>query len=269
MSQIPPEIEALIWSIAESRDPQAIAEFENRFPEHRLELLKRVNAVQSLRQAKGPTPNRPVVFIPTPNQPPILRFGRYGLTAAALAGVAFASYWVFGLVSQPPPAPKPGMGGTAQTGVAPSPVNPPLRKADAPMSGVSRVPQEDSRPGMSNLPVNPNPIEPKRLPKPSEKPLTIHVERANLLTILDGIAAQAGWQLEVAPGTPDPEVRVDYEEVPAEQIVQDMGRRFGFSAFEQGEGKVLIVPARDGAGPVKIDPKGGDAPTDFLNVGGQ
>ena len=259
MSQAPPEIEALIWSIAESGDARAIAEFETRFPEHRLELLRRVNAVEELRKAKGKAPAQRSVFVPSPVKTPLFRFGKFGLGAIALGGVAFASYWASSHFSGTPSSMPPP--GPVVHAVSP----PHLDDLDSsPRNDRPRI--ERSEEG-SPIPANPSPIPPTRLPTPAEKPITMHVERANLLTLLDGLAQQAGWDLEVAPGCPDPEVRVDYDEVPPTQILQDMGRRFGFSAFDEGTHKILIVPARDGSGPYKVDPKNQDDPQGAPNPG--
>lgn len=252
MSQAPPEIEALIWSIAETGDAQAVAEFEARFPNYRLELLKRVNAVQELRKAKGDIPARPALFVPTPKPPAWARFGKAGVASVALVGVAFASFWGSGRLFGAQ-APSMGQGQQPSTRVAE------VRTAGAqganPTKGAMRETMNQDGDVKTTLPTNPTPIPPTRLPTPDEKPLTIHVERANLLTLLDGLAQQVGWQMEIAPGTPDPEVRVDYDQVPAVQILQDMGKRFGFTAFDEGNHKILIVPARDGTGPTKLDPK--------------
>ena len=252
MSQAPPEIEALIWSIAESGDPQAVSEFETRFPEHRLELLRRVNAVQELRKAKGRVPSQARVFVPSPPRAPFARLGRFGFGAVALSGVAFASYWIStnyfsGAPSagQSPPSVADRSGHIRHSQAA---------EVGEPMHPVNRESTENGTP----LPTNPSPIPPTRLPTPSERPLTLHIERADLQTVLDGLAEQAGWQLEMAPGTPNPEVRVDYDNVPAIQILQDMGRRFGFTPFDEGNHKILIVPARDGSGPYQVSPKNPD-----------
>lgn len=257
MKNTPPEIEALIWSIAESGDPQAVSEFENRFPQHRLELLKRMNAVQELRKAKGSAPLPMSYFRPTPQSAPIQKFGRIGVTACALVGVAIASYWASSKLLTPKPLSTPP--GTSQSGAQNQPAlasREPFGESASEVRPKKAVAEDESHLGMA--PANPSPITPSRMPTRAEKPITIHVERANLQTLLDGLAQQAGWTLELAPGTPNPEVRVDYDDVSPTDILKDMGKRFGFTAFDEGSNHILVIPARDGSGPYNIEGKGPD-----------
>ena len=94
-NQIPADIDALMWSVAESGDAQAIEEFGVRHSQHRLELLKRMDMV---RQLKGAKPEQifagtPPKFSPKENLAPIgLRKWAWVVAPVLLAGVAFGSY---------------------------------------------------------------------------------------------------------------------------------------------------------------------------------
>jgi hypothetical protein len=78
-----------------------------------------------------------------------------------------------------------------------------------------------------------------------DKPQTVRLDHVNLLTALDAIAMQCRLHLEVAPDMPNPDIRLDAEGKSGLQILQDLGNQYGFSAFDQGNGNVLIIPARE------------------------
>jgi hypothetical protein len=64
---------------------------------------------------------------------------------------------------------------------------------------------------------------------------------------LQRIAAKAGIVLQIGPGLPDFEVVARYDGMSAMEIFADMGRAYGFTAFDQDGSSVIIVPARDPA----------------------
>ena len=93
--KIPREMDELMWSVAEADDPQATAEFGERYPDLRVEMTKRVKMVRGL---KGSRPrSRAERFVPVQT---VRRFGPTklavaGVTALVLVSVGFASYAVF------------------------------------------------------------------------------------------------------------------------------------------------------------------------------
>ncbi|MBI3722315.1 MAG: hypothetical protein HY248_07145 [Fimbriimonas ginsengisoli] len=84
--------------------------------------------------------------------------------------------------------------------------------------------------------------------------MTIHVVSASMQSVLEAISSHALLDLFIAPGTPNPDIRVDYIDMSPMAILQDMGKRFGFTALEEGSDTVLIVPAIDGGGPTPSQP---------------
>jgi len=241
MSNIPPEIESLMWSVAESGSEDAIREFQERFPQHRLELMKRVNALGNLRKARTGKHRTTPEFRPTQHQPQPVRWGTFTLGGLALTAVAIGAYIAApSLLRTGPPVgdaeiiqPKSQGVQTTAPIQTPAPVTPSVPQTD---------PLQTPEPA----------VVATRLPTPDQKPISLHVERANLSDVLSALAEQASWQLQEAPGTPNPEVRVDYDGVTATSIIEDMGQRFGFTAFDEGNHQVLVVPAVDGRGPTNV-----------------
>jgi hypothetical protein len=231
-----------MWSVAESKDPNAILEFQDRFPQYRLELMKRVNALSDLRKAKGGQKGVTPEFRPRPPAQGASRPARFAFFAFGgflLAGIAAASFFAVSLALRGNPS-------------AAAPYA--TRLGDASL-------QSSSKPSID--PVTPTPIpvvpnvggEPASLPTADSKPMSLHIERAQLSTVLNALADQAQWQLTIAPGTPDPEIHVDYDGQSATSIVEDLGKRFGFTAFDEGQHQVLVVPAVDGRGPTEVAPE--------------
>jgi type IV secretory pathway VirB10-like protein len=81
----------------------------------------------------------------------------------------------------------------------------------------------------------------------AEKPQSFKVKGADLTAALTMLGAEAGVQIVVAPGMGKRKVDADYENVPLSEILSDLGRRYGFTPFDQGDGTIIVVPARDSA----------------------
>ncbi|CAN5374245.1 hypothetical protein BH11ARM2_BH11ARM2_20150 [soil metagenome] len=67
----------------------------------------------------------------------------------------------------------------------------------------------------------------------------------NLTTALKAIAGGGGLAIVIGPGLPDPKIDVKYDGLNTIQILQKMGEDYAFTPFDQGNGAVIIVPARD------------------------
>jgi hypothetical protein len=242
MTSLPPEIDTLMWSVAESGDPQAVTEFQNRFPEHRLELMKRVNAITGLRKAKVTVARAPSFRLRMAPRFSVSRPLAFALIGALLTALALGSYLtVLHKSDDAPPSLALNKGSQSPE----SCVQPVLR-------GMSRSQTSPIvTPPVSAPPVTPSPsqVEIPSLPNREQRPTSIHIDRAELHLVLDSLSAQAGWDLTIAPGVPDPEVHLDYDDVPIVDIVKDLGRRFGFSAVDEGGHKVFILPVSVNEGP--------------------
>jgi hypothetical protein len=51
--------------------------------------------------------------------------------------------------------------------------------------------------------------------------------------------------MDIPDDMPNEEIVVDYRGMTGLEILADMGPQFGFTAFDQGGGTVIIVPTRD------------------------
>jgi hypothetical protein len=91
----------------------------------------------------------------------------------------------------------------------------------------------------------PPPVE----PKPAYATLKdVAVRGASLRRAIEMIAASGGLSVEFAPNMPEVTVDLDYRQMTPVAMLRDLGQRHGFTAFEQEEGKVLVIPAVDTAG---------------------
>ncbi|RYG24902.1 hypothetical protein EON82_09120 [bacterium] len=227
MKGIPPEIDALMWQIAENGNPVAQAEFEARHARFGPELTRRIRMVGELRQAGKAVVHRPT-FTPRPAR--VAPAPKWAIGAAAgLAVVAIAAVVFVSTTSGPKPSPR----------VQPNPVIKWSPKV-APPAPNPEVP-------------NPTPIEeppiPIKEPKPEvvkdySKPRDVRIEDTQLIAAITLVAQGSGLQVTVAPGFKDQRVSLDYRGLSALDILQAMGEQYGFTVFQESEGHLLVVPAR-------------------------
>lgn len=231
MRRIPPEIDGLMWLIAEDGNVQAVEAFEARHPEYRLELAKRVAMLRGLRS--GRTGNSPTIpaFHPTPAPHPARRPLMAVAVGVTLVGMALGSYFLTSaLVRKPlPPTPPPT--------VRVRPATPP--------SVVVKTPPPQSTPTPTPAPVQTPPTPTPASPSKWTAPTNFKIEGAPLSAVFKALSLQTGLSIQVAPGLEDFEVGVEYAQRTPAEILKDMGARFGFTAFDQGGGNVLIIPATD------------------------
>ncbi len=228
--KIPKDVDSLMWEIAECDDARASEDFIQRYPQFRSELIKRSSMVSGLKGARSKPAETHNIPRFTPRhgspQPAPMRWAPV-FACLLLAIVAYASYVVTS-------------GYVART----------------------TKPKYIAVPSKAGLPDRNERIT-KRLPEPTrnegvegngdtpavasslEKPITIKIDRAPLLTVLDVVAAESGLILEVGPNMPNPEIKMEYVQVPGSQIIGDLGKAFNFTALKQSDRRFLIVPATD------------------------
>jgi hypothetical protein len=225
MNRIPPDVDRLMWALADNPEPNALDEFERRYPAYVGELGKRIDMVRRMRGTPlKPDANRPVPpFRPVPAAPEWSRPVSAAAFGLLLLALATASYFATRWYLRPEP---------------PSPV---------PVVEHPRL----ERPGVPKVVYAP----PKRFeaPRPAEPkseteqlaPLSIRLERVPLSAALGAIAEQAGLKLVLAPGFEriDATVDLDLAEVRPMDAFEMLGRRYGFTAFYQGNREVLVIPA--------------------------
>ncbi len=231
MKRIAPDIDRLMWTLAEARDLPAIAEFEGRFPDLRLELAKRVALVGGLRGARfeqGPPAPR---FQPSARPQPL--WGRPLALAAGLAALAVLASGAFvgtrALLASRGGEPGPGASN-------PAVLEPSSPTHSNPPDSIVVPPPEPSGPLASAA----DPEPPAFL-----KPISVRIEDAPLLAVVQAIASQSGLSLEVAPGMPNFNVTASYSGIAGVRMLQDLGRKYGFSVLGQGGNNVLLIPVVD------------------------
>lgn len=236
--RIAPDVERLMWMVAESADSVAVQDFESRFPELRYELSKRIDMVRELKASRkiGSNPGFiPRFEAPSKVAPPIARW-KLTVGAVAMAAIAFGSYYgtqsyMASRVPRPPtaqssldqPALPPAIRNNIQ--VAPR-VDPDVVEPSNPQSGPTDVPSET---GVAEW----------------DQPQNVKFSRIRLKDALVAIAAQSGLKIDMGPGMPNPEIQAEYRGMTGIEILADMGAQFGFTPFSQGNGQVIVIPARD------------------------
>lgn len=243
MKKIAPELDSLMWTLAEDGGDRAIEEFGNRNPELRSELLRRIAIVQGLRSAgKKPKPAMASIprFIPKEPRGSVFqsRPGKIvaGLALAAIAAVAFA---VTVLITPPThprvPDPQPPSEPARSHAQAPpkvltpptTPTNPPTNPATAP-EATNEQPPPKAPTGAATL-----------------RKANLHIDHAPLLTVLKMIGESCGVSIVPGPGMPNPTVEADYRDMSAMDMLHDLGRKFSFTAFDEDDGSILVVPGVD------------------------
>ena len=236
MRKVAPEMDQLMWTLVEAGNDRAIQEFAYRHPEHRTELMRRVTMVSSLRRANPElsAPASPPPFRPrqAPAPAPTSRW-MVAAVATALAGLAVASYYA-GSQLFPKATPVPTVVETPKG--TPSNVDRFEEDESKPKDPVASVAETPPSSPVRDEP----PIEPPRV---SSRPISLRISQAPLITVLEAIAAQSGMKVIPAPGMVNPDVNVNYENRPAMEVLEDLGRQHHFTAFDQGDGSIIVIPA--------------------------
>ena len=228
MKRIPPELDSLMWTLAEDGNERAIDEFGARHIEHRAELLRRIAMVKGLRGEKKRV-EEPVKAIPrfVPKEPksnvPMYIVG--ALVLAAIGALAFVTTILL------TPAPH-------------VPVTPPLYVQSGQSDKVIEVPQPVSTAPLVYPSVPPVMRETERVEEPA-KPGTLRIDHAPLLSVLDMISQTCGVRIDSAPGMPNPDVVINFRDMTAMQMLRDLGHQYSFTPLDQHDGSILVVPAVD------------------------
>ena len=67
------------------------------------------------------------------------------------------------------------------------------------------------------------------------------------------VAESGGFKVNIAPGLPNPEVKLDYDNMTAFQMLQELGKTYAFTPLMDGERQILILPVRDEDEPSQND----------------
>ncbi|MEZ5162584.1 MAG: hypothetical protein R2688_02320 [Fimbriimonadaceae bacterium] len=198
--KIPPEIDSLMWQLAESEDVAALDQFGQKYPDYKVEMTRRLKMVRGLKGAKpekaAKTRDK---FMPSPR---VRAYGspRWVMPVVAiglLASVVFATVGTMRFMDSV---------NKKQVAETNEPVQMPgdqLGQADPNLGPGNSTP---SNPENNSV----EPPEPQVPPTPFDTHVTVVASRIRLADALQDIAAQAGVSLEWAPGMPDIEIAVDY-----------------------------------------------------------
>ncbi len=242
--RIAPDIDRLMWLVAEENNSRAIEDFGERFPDLRVELGKRLEIVRTLRCAGESGPRRSSIpefqlrkTAPTPILP--TRFAFVAVAVAAIA-IGIAAVTVFNApqrtaIHSPEPIP------------TEMPTTPPVVYHD-------QLPAPTPTPSPTFVEPSPDlPEEPAWA-----KPQNFEFHGTKLATAIRMVALAAKQRIAFAPGLPDIEITASYPQVTPLEALTRLGADYGFTAFGQEKDKILIVPARDEGAPDSTVP----TPTD-------
>lgn len=233
--RVPSDVDRLMWLVAESNDPKAIADFESRFAEFGPELARRRRMVSELKGAKSHVSidHRIPAFKPRVDAPTPIPKGMWIVAGIAFASLAFASYSVFRVNSTQGPIPKPEQ-------VVTQPVETPDTNVYRPV---------ETPPITDPIVKNPPPsVHPTPSTSGQEMPKSLKLSNTSLIAALKMIGEMAGYRVEVAPGFQDQQISIDYDQITTSEMLKDLGLRYSFTPFDQGDGTIIIVPAVDAAG---------------------
>jgi len=242
VKRIPADIDQLMWTLAEEGSESALRQFQIRYPEYSAELESRRSAIGGLRGARPGHVEAPPKFRRSEPKPePVDRRFQTLTMGLGIAAVAAASFTI-AYFATPRSAP-----GPLKSEATPQPV----------ATAFEGTPKLD-RPVFVDAPVNstPDPVAVDDTPS-YLKPQQVSIRRARLSTALQTIAVQGGLELVIGPGLVDPEVVIDYDGMNTIEILQDLGGKYAFTAFDQGDGSVIIVPViespESGSAPFAVD----------------
>lgn len=234
MKNMPPEIDRLLWAVAEDPSYEAADEFVQRYPQYAGELARRRTLVSGLKKGRPESKRaeRSVPqFRPRTQTAPAPRWALALVATMILGSIAIASYTLTSMANGQKPKPKPESGPTVAN-VTPQPV-PKQYETPAPTPKEDPEPKPESKPeeGING-----------ELP-PSVGMVNLSVRGADLESSLVLLGEEAKVSVIVAPGMPKTSIDADYRNVPLNQVLIDLGHKYGFTPFDQGDGSIIIVPA--------------------------
>lgn len=227
-----------MWSVAESGDDVAIEQFGERYPEMRGEMLKRL---AMLRELKASRPNPSFANTPPRFVPPVRAAGfsiprwAWAVAPVLLAGIAFGSFQVATkYLGGPAEDPKPDIAKYDVNGFPDPNIVQNQKEPDPNLTAPSYKvgPIKDDVEVVDGGPVY-------------ERPIELQAENTTLIATLNAIQRKSGLRIERAPGFQDFQISMKYAGLRPIEILQDLGRNFGFTVFEQEPGHVLLIPEVD------------------------
>ena len=217
--KLPPDIDRLAWSVAESNDPRLRREFAARHPEYAEEMERRATLVDD----RGHIPAHAASGIALP-----VRRGAVPTWAVVLAGVSVGAIAIAALL------PRPGVvvHSEIDTAVRTMRVPPESGGISAEQSTTNAKPQDI--PPVSSASPDLAPAAPKTT--------SLRLEGTALHDALALIAAAGNLTIRVDPEIPDPEVRQNLTNLTPRQMIDQLGGEYGFRIVEEAPGSLVLVP---------------------------
>jgi len=245
MKKVAPELDALMWTLAEEGNARAIDEFGARHPNLRGELLHRISMVKGLRDSKTHLAT-PRVATPkfVPREPHVSMMQARGPAAIVgglvLAAIAAAAFLVTTIMA---PAPRPTVVPIEQT-TEKGGSSAVVKTEDKPVE-VSPVQSDPTTPGPGSRTIDPPSVNDEKDVADSTKPTNLRIDNAPLFTVLNLMQDLCGVKIQFAPGTLNPMVSVDYHGMTAMDMLRDLGKRYAFTPLDQHDGSIWVVPVVD------------------------
>ena len=236
--RIPKEVDDLIWSLTENGNPAAYDQFRARYPEYAKTLADRLQMVDRL---KGSRPPAEKVVAPKFRPSTRVEVSRpfWSPLAVSMVVIALAATVVTAMLYWPRPEPPR------------SKVNrevPPVAQGFVPPKFTANT-NEPKGDGEATTPRQTPPVrQDENLTSQTPaylKPQSLAIRNAKLSLVVQAVAQQGKFAINIGPGLADPVISVDYQGLNSIEILQDLGRQYAFTPFDQGDGTVIIVPARD------------------------
>ena len=232
---IPKEIDELMWTIADGTDQSAIEEFGDRYPALREELLKRIRTIKALKSGNRLPRSVPVpTFQNTQVRPANWRLVWSSFAVAVLGLIAFGAYRVS---TRSIPIPD-----VAPVNVAP---------ARLPEAHVAMNAPVDQR----RLNVTPNNGNETTVPPANNQPITnqnivgskrsISLNSIPLHVAILLVADQDHLSVTLAPGLPNPTVKVEFQNMAPMDMMKELGQQYAFSTVLDGAHSIIIIPKKD------------------------
>ncbi len=228
--KISPEVDRLMWLVAEENSSKAISDFGDRFPDLRGELGRRLEMVRSLRGARNKARTVEVpAFRPrtAPAAPRMTMRLAFAAAAVAFAAIGFGTYAVISS-SKRASAPAPSAISTEMPTIPPA-----VQYAD-------QLPA----PQPTETPVVPQNV-PNKIPDYMQaQNFEFHGTKLDMAIRM--IATAGHFDVEIGPGLDNVDVTTNYGQLTPVEALKKLGQDYGFTAFAEERGRVLIIPAKDG-----------------------
>lgn len=232
---IPREIDDLMWTIAEGTDHSAIEEFGDRYPNLREELLKRIRTVNALKAGNRlPRTTSVPTFQNTQVRPANWRIIWTTFGVAVLSVLAFGVYKL-----TVHPGPVPDIPAVNLEPVIPPDANIQFSQSNEPRPQILQptYPQQNNSPSGQGTRNSPPPVVGKLS--------TVKLESAPLHAAIMMIAEEGHWVVTIAKGTPNPTVKIDFQNMLPMDMLKELGQQYAFTPVLDGDHAILIIPKKD------------------------